>query len=160
MQREFEFGFDEAFIRNAMRRDMIERGLIATGLLTAAGLAACLLDGFDWAYVAIMGTGIAVVWALLLRVLRKGAQRVLEFWTQQSPEGVVRWRLEEDAFQVQVGTSSSRYAWQGLRRLWRYPDVWIVEIVKNLSVFLPPDALDDETRAYIEERCRNAGVRV
>jgi len=69
-------------------------------------------------------------------------------------------RFDDDGFDVVVGSATNRYAWRGMRRPWRYPDVWLLEIVKNMSVFFPPQAASDEVQAYVVKRCRDAGVGV
>ena len=68
--------------------------------------------------------------------------------------------LDDEGFSVVHESSRSHFTWQGLRRLWRYDDVWLVEILKMQSVFFPPDQVREEVRDYILERCRAAGIRV
>ena len=161
MRYEFQYTFDEPFLRTALKRDIAWRGVYAM-----IAFAAILLGMWLWTreltplVLGIVGVGVVFVWALLFRAWRLGAARVVELWTKQSPERVMAFRLDDDGFDVDVGSAHTRYTWAGLRRLWRYSDVWIIEIVKNLSVFFPPEAAPEEARAFIVERCKANGVRV
>ena len=108
---------------------------------------------------AVVAGTVAIACTLAWK-LHTASRRIFEFWSKQSPGRSIRYVLDDEGFDVQLEHSSARYTWKGLRRLWRYSDVWIVEIVKNLSVFFPPDAVPAEVREYVVERCRDAGVRV
>lgn len=160
VRHEFEYAFDEAFLRTALKRDLFWRGVYAT-----AALGLVLLGVWLWlgrvtpTILAILGVGVLVLWALLYRLWRKAARGILELWTRQSPDRIQRFRLDDEGFEVCMGASTSRYTWKGLRRLWRYGDVWLIEIVKNMSVFFPPDAPSDAAKDFLVERCREAGVR-
>ena len=90
----------------------------------------------------------------------KGGTHVFRMWQQQSPSGTIRYELDDEGYTVQLDNANTRHAWQGLRRLWQYPDVWLIEIVKNQSTFFPPDAASPEIQEYIRERCRAGGARV
>lgn len=159
---ELRFTFDEAFLRAALKRDLAWRGVYAT-------LIFVVLLGLLWLWqggmpspltLGVLGAGVVIVWVLLYRVWRVSARRIFELWSQQSPDRTMVFRFDDEGFDVEVGSATNRYAWQGLRRLWRYPDVWLLEIVKNMSVFFPPQAASEEVRAYVVERCKAAGVRV
>ena len=157
----FTYTFDEAFVRAALRRDVLWRGVYASAaLLVVLGLTWLWAGRLGVLEVAIVLIALVLLWAILLRQLRSGAARLVELWTKQAPDRAMTFRLDDDGFDVVLGASSSRHTWKGMRRLWRYPDVWILEIVKNLSVFFPPDEASDEVRAYIVERCRANEVRL
>ena len=107
-----------------------------------------------------LGTIGFIVSALVVGLkLLSAAKRVDALWAIQSPDRSILMRLDDDGFDVVTGSSDARYEWKALRRLWRYPDVWAIEIVRRFSVLFPPDAASDEVRAYIVERCEAAGVR-
>lgn len=160
MRHEFQYTFDEPFLRTALKRDIAWRGAYAM-------IAFALLLAGVWLWtrqlspltLAIVGAGVVLLWGLLYRAWCLGAVRLVELWSKQSPDRVMAFRLDDEGFDVDVGSAHARYTWAGLRRLWRYSDVWIIEIVKNLSVFFPPEAASEEARAFIVERCEANGVR-
>ena len=158
---EFSYEFDVAFIVAALRRDFIWRGAVGVGLMVLVFFATRLFTGV-WlpSVAAICGIGVVLVMLLAYRAVRVGARRVFELWARQGPDHRMAFRLDEEGFDVLLAHSSSRYTWQGLRRLWRYDDVWIIEVVKNVSVFFPPGAATQATRDFIVERCRSGGARV
>ena len=158
---QFEFGFDAAFMRAALRRDFYWRIGYANLALGAVLLGTRLWVGqFTPVTIGIVLAGSAFVTWWLLRLLGTCARRIDELWAQQSPDRRIRYELDDDGFDVVMENAKARYEWKGMRRLWRYPDVWILEIVKNMSVFFPPAAVPQEVRDFIVERCRSAGVRV
>ena len=119
------------------------------GLYCHAFLARC----------AVLLGAVMIVWRFYA-LLEKVARRVFDLWTKQSPGGVIRYELDDEGFSVVLENGNSRFSWEGLRRLWRYHDVWLVEILKMQSVFFPPDQAPEEVREFIVERCQAAGVRV
>lgn len=161
MRHSIEFEFDVPFIRAGLRRDFAWRAALLAGLMAGLLLASRLWLGvFHPFLLAAVGAGTAVVLLRLHLAFRSAAQCTYELWSRQSPSRRIRFELDDEGFRVVLDQSNVRYEWRGLRRLWRYPDVWIVEIVKHLSVFFPPGAASEEARAYVVERCRAAGVRV
>ena len=158
---ELPFAFDEAFVRTAMKRDFWDRAWVGTGLLVLAAVIMCMVMGAaPPSVLAIFGVGIVIVWVLILSTLRRSARQVVSFWERQAPDRTMRFLFNEEGFEVHIGSTHTSHAWAGLRRLWRYPDVWIIEMVKNVSVFFPPESASHEILAFVESRCRQAGVRV
>lgn len=160
MEHEFTFSFDEAFLGDALRRDLVWRGVYASlALLAVLAVLWLWMGHLDLSVLLIVGGGLLLLWVLLYRTWRSAARRVDQLWVKQSPDRTITYRLDHEGFEVVVGSATARHAWEGLRRLWRYSDVWLIEIVKNMSVFFPPDQAPEEARAYILERCRAHGVR-
>ena len=161
MKYEFQFEFDTPFIYTALRRDVFWKAALISGLLLGILIASRLWIGSFAPLVVGVTIGAMVLITVRLHfALRSGSGRVFDLWSKQSPNHLVIWQLDDDGFKVDMGASASRFEWKGLRRLWRYQDVWILEIVKNMSVFFPPDAVPDEVREFVVDRCIEAGVRV
>ncbi len=161
MRHEFQFTFDIAFIKAALRRDVLWKGYVRGGAFLVVAVIMRWVYG-HWEPLitgALVLGSIFIVWRFHSH-LGTIARRVFDMWTKLSPAGVIRLELDDEGLSVVHENSRSRFAWQGLRRLWRYDDVWLVEIVKMQSVFFPPDQVREEVRNYIVERCRAAGVRV
>lgn len=157
---EVSYAFDLALIRRGMRRDILWRAIYASLVfLFAFGLCMVLLPDMLWLFGPALGFlsvfALLVLWFGYLKV----SQRTLEFWTVQSPDRILRLGFHEEQLVVTTGSGSQRYAWNSMRRLWRYPDMWMFEVVKNVSVFMPPDAASHEVRDYIVRQCEAAGLK-
>ena len=111
------------------------------------------IDDLTWSDMAL-GT-ILVVMVLVLIMLER---KVFEIWLKQSPNRRLTYRLDDDAIVVETESGNARYEWKGLRRLWRYGDVWLIEIVRNMSVFFPTSA-PEAVREFVVSRCREAGIK-
>lgn len=157
----FTFGFDEAFVTRALRRD--KRWAVAKVVLLYAAAAPLLSFGVGGdgplLYGLLAGGFIATV-TLAVALYAKAGRSVYRLWLRQSPSRQIRYELFEDGFSVHMDHASSRFAWQGLRQLWRYPDVWLIEVVRKQSAFFPPEVASPAALAFIEERCRSGGARV
>ena len=160
-RHEFRFRFDLPFVRAALRRDFVTKGAVRVGVLAVILIGGRVWIGsFEPPVVWIVALGMLVVTFQTRRLFHRSAARVYEFWCQQAPDHTILYRLDEEGFEVALDKARSRHSWVGLRRLWRYDDVWILEVVKDLSLFFPPAAASDEAREFLVERCRAAGVRV
>lgn len=161
MKYEFHFEFDTVFIFTALRRDVFWKAALVCGLLLGILLLARLWTGsFTPLVVGVTIGALGLITLRLYLAVRSGARRVFELWSKHSPDHTVSWQLDDEGFKVEMGISISRFEWSGLQRLYRYRGVWILEIVKNMTVFFPPDAAPDEVREYVLDRCIQAGVRV
>ena len=157
----FEFGFDIPFIKAALRRDLLWKGyLLAGGLLLLAVVLRLTSGSWDPVLTRALALGAVVVSWSFHSLLGKFAGRVFDLWARQSPNGIIRYELGDETFAVVAGASRSEFQWKGLRRLWRYDDAWMLEIVKMQSVFFPPDEVPREVLDFIVERCAASGVRV
>ncbi len=161
MNDEFSFRFDRRLARNALKRDHYWRPLLSVGLLVMVLAAYRVYVGsFHPVVVGVAGLGMVVVVGRFVITFRNLVEHTFQLWSRQSPSGAARIRLDDDGFSLEMDRATSRYDWSDLCRLWRYRDVWLIEIVKNQSVVFPPDDASQEIRDFIVERCRSVGVRV
>ena len=160
MKHAFEFTYDIPFVKNALRRDLLWKGYLAAGIFIALIFVIRWSYGyFDPVFTTAFGIGSVVMVWRIHAVLDKGAKRVCELWDKLSSNRQIRYELDDEGFVIALQESRSRYEWSGLRRLWRYDDVWLIEIVKMQSAFFPPDQVSDEVKEYITQCCQKAGVR-
>lgn len=159
MAHEFEYRFDPAFLRLTMKRGYLWKGYLLAAACWLYPLWARLSHGHWHAQtvLAYLALGFGIL-ALFHYKLHSVAKAQVALWKQQSPSGVMKVRLDDEGIECVLENGQSRFAWKDLRCLKRYPDVWMLEVVPKRSVFFPPDALTPEQRAYVEERCREAGV--
>ena len=159
---EFEFRFDVPFVENALRRDFLWRtwliGLVFS-LLTLVGFRLVFGQFVPTVVVASVAALFIIGFAGHFK-LKRIATRICELWKTQSPSGTIRYRLDEEGVDVHFDNAQSRFEWASLRKLWCYPDVWMLEVVKMQSLFFPPDQAPQEARDYIRARCEAAGVPV
>lgn len=159
---EFSTTFDVAFIRNGIRRDLYWRiaAIVAVFLVAVAGVA-WIAGSPPWRFpinVALVAGAVTGV-ILIPWKITNVARRTFTYWQRLSPDRTIDYRLFPDAVEVKMPNGTARHEWAGMRRLWRYEDIWLLELVRNMSVLVPADAPAD-ARAYIAERCRESGVRV
>jgi hypothetical protein len=157
----FSFRFDKAFIQRALRRDR-NWGVLKVLLLyaIAAPLVVFGLDAHSGLTYGILGGGFVATMTFVVALFAKAANSVHAIWLRQSPSLTIRYELDDDGFSIHMDHASSRFAWQGLRQLWRYPDVWLIEVVRKQSAFFPPEAVDAEALAFVERKCREGGAKV
>lgn len=158
---EFQHTFTEQFLKDGMKRDVVWRLHAAAGAaLVGMGAVAWLLGHPPWT--PTMGIALAAgAFATVLIVPRKFRQlvrRAFALWEQQAPDHVVTYRLDHEAIEVITRNSRARHAWRSMRRLWRYDDVWLIEVVKMQSVLFPSDA-PEAARAFVVARFEEAGLR-
>lgn len=155
-----EFAFDRDLILRSSRYDRRWAVVKVVVLYAIAGaLGALLLDATRDLFLGILLGGLVATLLIVVGASRLAARRVHDLWAQQSTDRRLRLELDEEGFTVRLGESASRHRWDGLRRLWRYPDVWMLEVVRMSSVVFPPEAASAEARAFVVERCRSAGAR-
>ena len=157
----FTFTFDEAFVTRALRRD--KRWALVKVLLLYAAAVPLLrygLGGDGPLFYGLMGGGFVATMTLALALYAKAGRSAYQLWLRQSPSRQIRYELFDDGFTIHMDHASSRFAWQGLRQLWRYPDVWLIEVIRKQSAFFPPECASSEARAFLEERCRTGGAKV
>ncbi|MCK5945227.1 MAG: hypothetical protein KAI24_24780 [Planctomycetes bacterium] len=159
-QHTFSFTFDRPFVRRALRRDRNWAVVKVVALYALATPAALFgVDGLEPLVYGLLGGGFVATLALALALFHKAGNAVYDLWLRQSPSRTIRYELDDDGFAIHMDHASSRFAWRGLRRLWRYPDVWLIEVVRKQSAFFPPEGAGAEALAFIEQRCSQAGVR-
>lgn len=158
---EFSTEFDLRFIRNGIRRDVARRTVVVLAVfLLSVGCIAWVL-GTPPTRSPVGGALIAgaiVGLALIPWKITRTAKRTEAYWVRLSPDRLIRYRLFPDAVEVELPNGTGRHQWAGMRRLWRYRDIWLLELVRGWSVLVPSDA-PPEALDYIAERCRAAGVR-
>ena len=157
---ELEFTFDRRLIYTAMRRDVVWRlwlPPVVGGLL--CGWLYYLQGSIGSMFIWVAGS-LTAVEIFLLVMIRVSIVRTDQLWSTQAPDRRMRFSFDDEGFDVLLGESKTRYAWTSLKQLWRYPDVWLLEVVRMMSVFFPADAATPEVRAYISERCQAANIKV
>ena len=159
---EFEFRFDVDFVRRALRRDYLWRGWLVAGAFFV--VTTIVFRGVYGVFVPML-VGASALGSLIIGYsyhvkLRRYAARICELWEKQSPSGTIRYCLDDEGFQVQFDQAQSRFEWASLRKLWCYPDAWLLEVVKMQSVFFPPEGTPAAALAFIQQRCEAAGVPI
>lgn len=161
MEHSFTFTLDRRLAHDALKRDHRWRPAAGLALLVVAAIVYRMLVGrLDAIVFGMLVLGALLVVVVSLVTYRALLERTHQLWRRQAPDGSATLRADDAGFVVESGRATVRYAWGDLRRLWRFPDAWLLEIVKQQSVVFPPTAASAEALTFIEERCRQAGVRV
>lgn len=161
---ECAFVFDRDFIRRGLRRDHVwwslYRVLFYCALMALIGLYYGFAVFTAPAMLAILLMGLVAILGVSALVYRKAVDGTLEMLKRQSPDHSMRFVADDEHIAVHFEQGEQRYRWEDLRRIWRYPDVWLIEIVKNRSLLFPPLAASTEMKDFITERSRAAGLKV
>ena len=161
VRHEIRFLFDRAMIGAAHRPVFVARGLWFLAIVAGMVAVNWLLGGATPRLLLITVAAVSLLVVVRLwQVWRQTVARTYALWTKQAPDGEIVMRLDDEALQVCLGNGSMRYAWSGLLRLRRRPEIWCLEIVKHVHVLFPPSAASAEARDYVVERCLQAGVKV
>ena len=155
------YRFDRSFIADGLKRDFAWKGFYLLVILIVVEVAVVSIMGGSWGIemVGIVAGAAVLIAVLLVFKFRSSVRRVYDFWKVQSPSGELRFSADPVGLTVQTDQANSAYEWSDLRRLWRYSDVWLFEVVRNVSVMFPCRAAPDAMKDYMVERCRAAGVR-
>ena len=160
---EFRFQFTRDFIRAALRRPFISLAtkFLAIVMALLAGIVFFMTGGHvNVVLVGVMAGGIAIIAAKLVFSFRASVDRTFELWEKQSPTHEMRFALDAESISIQLEHASNCYAWKDIKRLWRYSDVWLIEVATKASVLFPATEAPDDVKGFLVERCRAAGVRV
>lgn len=111
-------------------------------------------------YVGTFLASAAGILAARVIVLRRAVDATHAYFVNRSPNRIMRFTVTETEITVEFENTSDRYTWKGMRRLWRYPDVWLIEIVRMRSILYPVQAAPSEMSDLVVEACRRAGIRV
>ena len=159
---EFEHVFDKKFLRDALKRDIVWR-LAAVVLFMLVGMAVVgwALGTPPWkAPVLPLLVGGAVAGLVVVPwKFNTIVRSTLALWVHGNPERKLTYRLGPEAIDIETPDSRASHRWKDFRRLWRYSDIWLLEIVKKQSVLFPSEAPED-ARSYVVKRMREAGVRI
>lgn len=157
------YHFDRSLIRAGVRRDFVWRLVYVESLFV-------LICGTMHVFVSpihasntLMGVvlgGFVVLGLATSFRFRRGVDTTFEFWSKQSPDGVVEFRFDEAGFAVSLGESVSRFAWSDIRRLWRWHDVWLFQVARGMSVILSAPEAGPDVKEFVVRCCQDAGVRV
>jgi len=157
-----EYAFDERFVRRVLRRAARRRMLWGAAVMAVLFVLAAAVSDIDRRLFLAAGAiaiPLGCVGGYRLR-LRLAGGRLYELWSKQAPDRRFRFTFDDAGFWAHAGDSRSRYRWSDVRRLRRHDDLWMLEIAKGIGLFLPPSRASEETRDYVVQRCRAAGVRV
>lgn len=128
----------------------------AVGLI--AGATAFMLGYRHWLIAVLI-----VVFALLLLLAAAAfliyRQRSLRRLRDMGASAAT-WTFAEDGLSTETPLAKSQIAWSLVKRLWRFPDVWILAFSRSDYSLLPADGLSAEVREFIATKVREHGGTV
>lgn len=72
----------------------------------------------------------------------------------------VEWSFGEDGFARRTERGEASFAWSGVEKLWRFPDVWLIFLGEESYSTLPRQAMTPLLEAFIERKVTLAGGKV
>jgi hypothetical protein len=130
-------------------------GLIA---LWCSVLGLYALGGRSWYVTAFATIGVLapVILCLSYFAYRK---RYLDSLKRFSSDECV-FRFSDDGVEVVSSLGESRFKWQVVEKIWRFPEVWLLFFSKHHYTTLPLDDLTPELRDFISKKVSDNGGEI
>jgi len=141
----------------ALRYVQRGHGLGVTLMAVVAGVGGvALVMGFRQWYVI---TGIVLACVGLLAWVSYYLKSDKPFKSMPDPK--VKVWIADDSIEFASSEQSSRIKWSRIKKVWKFPDVWLFfSYSESTFSLIPVEALSDETKALIEKQVIANGGRI
>lgn len=154
--------FTEDHIRTATRRFFLKTlgwDYFVAWVLLLAVFVILIAEGDRSWFVGVLGAmlvGSALVAVAFWLVYRRRGMAIL----RRMKNPTVHYVFDEDGVLVRSDLSEGRTKWSAFRELWRFPEVWLLFLVRGVYATLPTEALSDEIGRMIVEKMNAQGSRI
>jgi hypothetical protein len=151
MPGQIRYDLTDDRIRRVLRRIWLRHArkpLLIVAALWAGSLALALWGPHNRGRPLLFGL-IAFLTILLWGFFRNYRQGGIALKALDDP--VVTLTFDDEAIQVTRGGIETRYRWETVETLWRYPEEWIVKLAGQILI-VPIDDAPPELLAFIEAR--------
>jgi hypothetical protein len=162
LQYTVQVSYTPAIVRSGIRRFWLR----FAGRDTALGAIGLAASSFGWVVLGyrtwLVGCFMAVsgflfVLSLLVFVtFRTRSLRKL----RAMPAPTAAWTFTEESLSTETQLAQSKIAWSLVKKLWRFPDVWVLVYSRSDYSLLPVSDIPSEVQAFIVERVRANGGKV
>jgi hypothetical protein len=154
--------FTPAIIHQAVRhywwRTTGRHGLLWM-TLTFSGTAVLLVKGDRSWLVGGLGT-VSALLALSTTCLYVVSLRRALWKFNRMLSKSIHFTFTESEISSTSDLGSSKFSWRAIMEVWRFPDVWLLFVAKNIYFILPLAELDLSIQAFIADRVAHHGGRV
>lgn len=162
MQYTVQVSYTPAIVRSGVRRFWLR----FAGRDMALGAIAFAASSFGWVVLGyrtwlvgsfMAASGFLSVLSLLVFVtLHARSLRRL----RAMPAPTASWTFAEESLSTETSLAQSKIAWSLVKKLWRFPDVWVLVYSRSDYTLLPVSEISSEVQAFITERVRANGGKV
>ena len=162
VSKEVTIEYSEAILRQAARRFWVRfigwDGFLAFGIAVAGFATLLFLGNRSW-YTGAIGAVCAMGLAVGLIAYPVYLKRALSIFRQmETPQ--VTFRFDEEGISAESDLGSSSIQWKLVKKLWRFPDVWLLMFSNSSYSVLPLASIDAELKEFIIESVRKSGGKV
>jgi hypothetical protein len=159
MEYEASVRYDKSIINSAVKRFWVRSCARDTAigfiLLGTAGALWFYFDAKTW-YTATFAALSLVFIFIMTAVFFVYRKRSLKTLDEMGPPIAV-WRFTEEALSAESGMGKAEFKWPVVKKLWRFPDVWLLFYTNQSYSTLPVADVSAEARQFIEEKIRSHG---
>lgn len=128
-------------------------------VLLAAVFIGYLAAGERGWFLGVLGSGTAIAIMMPIAVYKTLVGRALRRLDRMASK-TVEFHLTDESLSGTSDLGSGGIPWTQVEKLWRFPDFWILYYADNAYVILPTAELDDNVRAFIQQKAKSAGARI
>lgn len=162
MNAEITVEYSKRLIHTATRRFWFRwigwSGFTAFGFLLVAFLFLVGTGDRSW-YTPIAGTILVLGFAVGTAGYFIYKRRAFSVFDQMK-ETKATMRFDDEGISVQSDIGSSRIRWKMIRKVWRFPEVWLLFYGNESYSTLPIGTLSDELKGFIVDKVASNGGKV
>jgi YcxB-like protein len=154
--------YDKSIIDSAAKQYWVKSFAWKTALgfilLGGAGGSWFYFDSRTWYTATFLALSVILIFMMtaLFFVYRNRSLNKLK--EMESPIG--RWGFTEEVFSVESGMGKVEFKWSVVKKLWRFPDVWLLIYADQSYSTLPVADVSTEVQQFIVEQIQSHGGRV
>jgi hypothetical protein len=159
MEYEVSARYNRSIINSAVKRFWVRSCARDTAIgVILFGIAGALWFYFDaktWytATFAALSVIFIFIMAAVFFVYRRRSLKTFD--EMGSP--IALWRFTEETFSADSGMGKAEFKWPVVKKLWRFPDVWLLFYSNQSYSTLPVAEVSAEARQFIEGKIRSHG---
>jgi len=159
MEREITVRYSPELIKFAVRQFWVRSvglgGFIAFAIASLAFVYFLITGDRSW-ILGLLGSivGLCLVFGVLSYkiYLRRSMEKFKRMETPQA-----KFRFTDDRIGIESDIGWAELSWKMIEKVWKYPKVWLVFIVKQGYVTLPTAEIDEELRQFITRKIQESG---
>jgi hypothetical protein len=161
MDREITVSYSDDILRFTVWKFWIRSigvgGFIGFAVICVAFLYLFLSGNRSW-FVGFLGAMVCVSFGIGVVSYFIYLNRSLEkFRRMDTPSA--KFRFSDDRIGIESDIGWTELSWKMIEKIWKYPSVWLVFIVKQGYFTLPTAEIDDELKEFISQKVKeNGGV--
>ena len=162
MRYEVTAQYSEALIKTAVRRLTMKHlgwKVAVVWSLMLIVLVVLLWNGErDW-LVGALGMTLVISMLVSLAAYVKSRRNALAFFRARTT-GTTQFVFDDEGFSAASDLGTSTFRWRIIRKVWRFPEAWLLFYSNGTYSTLPTACLSDELLAFILDRVEEVGGKI